>query len=200
MPMQFGDHYIPLRTLLLILALFVIALGAGLYLALAGGNGAGGGNGDAAGEDAGKDVPTITLPKAATETAEIETGQGAAGRIAGPKLNITASPTPQVQSGSWVVIVNIQGGKNRSQSLGRERLAPGKPFVVANNADGAYTVTPEILNCAKDCGKNARGYTLPPLTINPKTEVEVVIAPKCTKSPLPLGIDCARSQVLASYK
>lgn len=185
--MNIGDVYISKLSAAVGGVVVVLLLLAGLYFG-------GAFSGNSSSNKAG------TLPKAATEAPTIETGTGATNRVSGFKLSVQVSLTPEIKAGTWAVSVAVQGGKNRSQTLGTSRLSPDKPFVVSNNADGAYTITPSILNCSKDCSASALGYTLPPLTIPPKRNATVIIVPKCVKSPIPLGIDCTRSQVLSSYK
>lgn len=191
--MEIAGRYIP-RTALILVAVLILAAGGGAAYLLtksdSGSNSAGGDN----------DAATLTLETAATQAPTIATGQGAESKVTGFKLNVSVSPTPEIQDGSWAVSIAVQGGKNRSQTLGTQRLEPGKPFVISNNANGAYTITPSILNCAKGCGPDDTGYTLPPLTVPSKKNAQVIVTAKCVKSPLPTGIDCSRSQVLASYK
>jgi len=131
------------------------------------------GNSSSSKSGSSNNAPTFTQPKAATQAPTIATGTGAAKQISGYKMTVQVSNVPQIQNGQWAVNIAVQGGK---------------------------TITPTILNCAKGCGAKAEGYTLPPLTVPGGKNATVIITAKCTKSTLPIGIDCGHSQVLASYK
>jgi hypothetical protein len=147
---------------------------------------------------------TVQLPAAATQKATIATGANANREMSGYKVQVSVSPVPELKSGKWAVEIDVQGGKNRNQTLGQQRLRIDQPFVVGNNADGAYTIKPVILNCAKTtpygCGATAHGFTLPSLTIAPRRNADVVVTPVCKSASLPFGLDCGRSQVFAVYK
>jgi hypothetical protein len=189
--MQIGNREVS-KAVLGVAAVVIIALiVAGVYF------GTKGSSNNTTGTSASNTTPanTVTappLPPPATQAPTIATGKGAAGKVSGFKMSVLASSVPEIQSGKWVVSVAVQGGAKRSQTLGEKRLTPGQPFVVSNNS-GAYTIAASILNCAKGCGPNASGYPLPPLTVQPKENVTVVITARCVKSSSPLGIDCRSS-------
>jgi hypothetical protein len=193
--MDIGNIHLSRYVVIAVVALVVVLVAVGLYV-----GGVFKGSSSSTSSTSPNQTKTTVLPKPATQKPTIKTGKGAAKKISGFKLSVTVSATPEIQSGQWAVEVNVQGGKNRSQTLGSQLLTPGKDFIISNNQAGAYTITPSILNCKKDCKAGASGYTLPPLTVDPGRNANIIITPKCVKSSIPLGIDCARSQVLSSYK
>lgn len=177
-----------------IAAVVIVALVMGLYF---------GGAFSGKSSTSSNTAPTGTLPKAATEKPTIATGTNAATKVKGYKLTVRILSVPEIARGQWAVEIAVQGGANRSQTLATERLALDKPFIISNNQAGSYTITPTILNCgaSKDCTASSKGYTLPSISsIPPKRNAVVIITAKCIKSKLAAGIDCAGSQIQASYR
>lgn len=190
--MNLNSIYVPKKTAAIFGVVVVIAVIAGLYF---------GGVFNSSRSSSSSSAPTVKLPRAATKKPTISTGSGAVGTVKGYKLSVQVSSTPEIQSSKWAVMINVQGGVNRSQTLGSHILTPGKPFIVSNNGGGAYSITPSILNCSKNCSATASGYTLPPLTVPSRRNATITVLPKCVKtSKIALGIDCSASQVLFSYK
>jgi len=119
--------------------------------------------------------------RAATTRATIATSRSAAARVPGFKMNV------QVSSSSAETVTIVVRGDNNA-ALGQGRYKPGQPFVISNNADGAYTITPEVSG-------PAGSSTLPSLTVPPRRNATIFVNVVCTNA-----ADCTRSSVSASYR